>query len=292
VNPDPTDPSRRAENLRAVMAGLMTPRAQAAPQATPSAATPGDGAAGRRRTWWGSLAVFLVLVLGKLKFLGMISGVLKLKTFATVLLSIAAYATQWGWAFAAGFVLLILVHEAGHAIVMHREGIPASAPVFIPFVGAFIAMRGQPRDAYVEAKVGIGGPLLGSLAAWATLAVGIGMDRPLLVGVGHAGVLLNLFNLVPVSPLDGGRIAGVFSRPFWFLGYAIGIGMFFVTGSGILALLRLVGLVTLFQRFRHPVPGYHDVPPASRRLMGLAYLALVVGLVLTLPMGAPPATAP
>jgi len=269
----------------------MTPPAKVAAPAAPTADPPGPGAAARRRTWWGSLGVFLALVLGKLKFLGVITGVLKLKTFATVLLSIAAYATQWGWAFAAGFVLLILVHEAGHAIVMHREGIPASAPVFIPFVGAFIAMRGRPRNAYVEAKVGFGGPLLGSLASWATLALGLGLERPLLVGLGHAGVLLNLFNLVPVSPLDGGRIAGVFSRPFWVLGYAIGIAVVVFTGSGILALVLLVGLVTLYQRLRHPVPGYHDVPPASRRVMGLAYLVLVVGLALTLPMGVPGSTA-
>jgi len=291
VTPEPTDSSRRAENLRAVMTGLMTPPAKVAAPAAPTADPPGPGAAARRRTWWGSLGVFLALVLGKLKFLGVITGVLKLKTFATVLLSIAAYATQWGWAFAAGFVLLILVHEAGHAIVMHREGIPASAPVFIPFVGAFIAMRGRPRNAYVEAKVGFGGPLLGSLASWATLALGLGLERPLLVGLGHAGVLLNLFNLVPVSPLDGGRIAGVFSRPFWVLGYAIGIAVVVFTGSGILALVLLVGLVTLYQRLRHPVPGYHDVPPASRRVMGLAYLVLVVGLALTLPMGVPGSTA-
>jgi Zn-dependent protease len=217
-----------------------------------------------------------MLLLGKLKFLGVLAGVFKLKTLATMLLSIAVYATEWGWAFAAGFVVLILIHETGHAVAMQREGIPASAPVFIPFVGAFIAMRGRPRDAYVEAKVAIGGPLLGSLAAWATLAAGLG----------HVGVLLNLFNLIPVSPLDGGRIAGVFTRPFWIAGYAIGIAATILTRSGILLLVMLVGLITLWQRLRHPVPGYHDVPSGRRLAMGLAYLGLAAALWLTLPLGA------
>jgi Zn-dependent protease len=234
----------------------------------------------------GTLGAGALFLLGKLKFLGMFASVLKLKTLATMLLSIAVYATEWGWAFAAGFVVLILIHESGHAVAMQMEGIPASAPVFIPFVGAFIAMRGRPRDAYVEAKVAIGGPLLGSLAAWATLAAGLLTEQRLLIALGHVGILLNLFNLIPVSPLDGGRIAGVFTRPFWIAGYAIGIAATIYTRSGILLLVMLVGLITLWQRLRHPVPGYHDVPSGRRLAMGLAYLGLAAALWLTLPLGA------
>ena len=208
-----------------------------------------------------------------------------------MLLTIAVYATQWGWGFATGFVLLILIHEAGHAVAMQREGIPATAPVFIPFVGAFIAMRGRPRNAYVEAKVAIAGPLAGSLAAWATLAAGLAFGRPLLVGLGHAAVLLNLFNLIPVSPLDGGRVAGVFTRPFWLVGYAVGIAATIVTRSPILVLVMVVGLYTMWQRTRHPVPGYHDVPGGSRLAMGIAYAGLVIALALTLEIGIPARTA-
>ncbi len=280
----PDDAARRAENLRAVYASMTQP---AAPTANPAA--PVRGAAGSAGPRWGligSLAAGALFLLGKLKFLGMLAGVLKLKTFATMLLSVAVYATEWGWAFAAGFVLLLFIHEAGHAIAMHREGIPASAPVFIPFVGAFIAMRGRPRDAYVEAKVAIGGPLVGSLAAWATLAAGLWSGQGLLTAVGHVGVLLNLFNLIPVSPLDGGRIAGVFTRPYWIAGYAIGIAATILMKSGILALVMLVGLITLWQRLRHPVPGYHDIPAGRRLAMGLAYLTLAAALWLTLPLGA------
>jgi Zn-dependent protease len=281
----PDEAARRQENLRAVLDSMTQPAA--APPASPSApARGGAGSPGRRWGLIGSLAVGALFLLGKLKFLGMLAGVFKLKTFATMLLSVAVYATEWGWAFAGGFVLLIFIHEAGHAIAMHREGIPASAPVFIPFVGAFIAMRGRPRDAYVEAKVAIGGPLLGSLAAWATLAAGLWSGQALLVALGHVGVLLNLFNLIPVSPLDGGRIAGVFTRPYWIAGYAIGIAATIVTRSGILLLVMLVGLITLWQRLRHPVPGYHDVPSGRRLAMGLAYLVLAAALWWSLPLGA------
>jgi Zn-dependent protease len=291
----PADPERRrVENLRAVLEGLRAPaEPRAAPAGAPRpaghAAGPADGSrSGSHRTRnsaLGTAAAVLVFVLGKLKFLSLLAGVLKFKTFATMLLSVALYATQWGWPFAAGFVLLIFIHEAGHAVVLRREGIPAGAPVFIPFLGAFIAMRGLPRDAYVEAKVAIGGPVAGSLAAWATLAGGLAFAQPMLVSLGHAGILLNLFNLIPVSPLDGGRIAGAFSRAFWIGGYALGLLALWFTRSPILLIVLAVGLFTLWQRWRNPVPGYHDIPRAQRLAIGLGYAALVIVLALTLPIG-------
>jgi Zn-dependent protease len=247
----------------------------------------GTGSRTGSKALLGALGAALVFLLTKFKVLAVLAGVLKLKTLATMLLSIAVYATQWGWAFAAGFVLLILVHELGHAIVLHREGIPAGAPVFIPFVGAFIAMRGRPRDAYVEAKVAFGGPLLGSIAAWATLAAGLALDLPLLVALGHSAALLNLFNLIPVHPLDGGRIVGVFSRSIWIAGYAVGIVATIVLRSAVLAIVMAVGLVSLWRLSKNPVPGYHDVPAGRRLAMGVGYAVLVVGLALTLQIGAP-----
>ena len=259
----------------------------AEPAAAPQAAAPKPHSTAGRNALWGSLAAGAVFLLTKLKFLGLLAGVLKLKTLATMLLSIGVYAVEWGWAFAAGFVLLILVHEMGHVVALQREGIPASAPVFIPFIGAAIAMRGLPRDAHVEAKVAIAGPIAGSLAAWATLAAGLQLGQPLLVALGHTAVLLNLFNLIPVSPLDGGRIAGVFTPPFWIAGYVIGIAFTVATRSPIMVLVLVVGLFTLWQRIRHPVPGYHDVPSGRRLAMGLGYAVLVTTLALTSNMGMP-----
>ena len=271
---------RRIENLRAVLEG---PRPAPPPASTATAPTAPSHRA--RNSVLGIVGAALLFLAGKLKFLGLLAGVLKLKTLATMLLSIGLYAVEWGWAFAAGFVLLIFVHELGHAIVLRREGIPAGAPVFIPFLGAFIAMRGRPRDAYVEAKVAIGGPVAGSIAAWAVLAAGLSLANPLLVTLGHAGILLNLFNLIPVSPLDGGRIAGAFSKAFWIAGYALGVLALVVTRSPLLMLVLLVGLFTLWQRWRHPVPGYDAIPRAQRLAVALGYAVLVVGLALTLPLG-------
>jgi Zn-dependent protease len=174
----------------------------------------------------------------------------------------------------------------GHAVAMRLEGIPAGAPVFIPFVGAFVAMQGQPRDAAVEARVAMAGPVVGSLAAWAVLGAGFALEQPLLAALGHTAVLLNLFNLVPVPPLDGGRIAGAFTRTYWVTGYSVGIAALLVTGSPILLVVLVVGLFTLVRRWRDPVPGYDALPSRQRALIGLAYAALVLSLVATLTLGA------
>jgi Zn-dependent protease len=293
VNGQPADEEarRRLENLRAVLAGPAAP-APAARGPLPSVPDPAAGGQdaggtshGKRNGLLGGLGAVGVMLLGKLKVLGVLAGVLKLKTLASMVLSIALYATEWGVPFAAGFVLLIFVHECGHALALRREGIPAGAPVFIPFLGAFIAMRGMPRNAYVEAKVGIAGPVLGSLAAWAVLAAGLAFQVPMLTSLGHAGILINLFNLIPVSPLDGGRVAAAFSRGAWVVGYLVGAAALVATRSPLLLIVLLAGLFTLVQRWRHPVPGYHDIPPGSRYAMGAAYAALVLALALTLPLG-------
>ena len=263
--------SREAENLRAVYRSLQQPKA---PDENRTSHT-GKAAAG-------AAGAGLLFVLGKAKFLGLLAGAVKFKTLATMLLSIGAYAIEWGWLFAAGFVLLIFVHEMGHAVAMRREGIPAGAPVFIPFVGAFIAMQGQPRNAAVEARVAMAGPVAGSLAAWATLWAGSELEQPLLSALGHTAVLINLFNLVPVPPLDGGRIVTAFTRRYWVIGYAVGIVALLVTRSPLLLIVLIVGLWSLMQRWRNPAPEYDSLPPRQRSVIALSYAALVTALVATL----------
>jgi Zn-dependent protease len=263
--------AREVDNLRAVYQSLQR------------GAAPREGGTGRKLAA-GAVGGGLLFILGKAKFLGLLAGALKWKTLATMLLSIGAYALEWGWAFAAGFVLLIFVHEMGHAVALRREGIPAGAPVFIPFVGAFVAMHGQPRDAGVEARVAMAGPITGSLAAWAVLGAGLVWQYPLLVALGHAAVLLSLFNLVPVPPLDGGRIAGAFTRGYWVAGYAVGAVALVLTRSPLLLIVLILGLVTLVRRWRDPVPGYDALPGRQRLTIGLAYAALVVALLVTLPI--------
>jgi Zn-dependent protease len=268
--------AREAENLRAVYESLQPPK----PRTESRSSHAGKAAAG-------AAGAGLLFVLGKAKFFGVLAGLVKFKTLATMLLSIGVYAVEWGWLFAAGFVLLIFVHEMGHAVAMRLEGIPAGAPVFIPFVGAFIAMQGQPRNAAVEARVAMAGPIAGSLAAWATLWAGIELEQPLLRALGHTAVLINLFNLVPVSPLDGGRIVTAFTRGYWVIGYAVGIGALLVTRSPLLLIVLIVGLWSLVQRWRHPASGYDALTPRQRGLIALAYAALILALVATLSFEAP-----
>jgi Zn-dependent protease len=274
VTDDAERRAREADNLRAVYQSLQR-----------GAAAPGDGRPRvGRNVAAGAVGGGLLFVLGKAKFLGLLAGALKWKTLATMLLSIGAYALEWGWVFAAGFVLLIFVHEMGHAVALRREGIPAGAPVFIPFVGAFVAMHGQPRDAAVEARVAMAGPITGSLAAWAVLGAGLVWHQPLLVALGHTAVLLNLFNLVPVPPLDGGRIAGAFTRAYWIGGYAVGAAALLLTRSPLLLIVLIVGLFTLVRRWRDPIPGYDALPGRQRAVIGLVYAALVLALLVTLPL--------
>ncbi len=265
--------AREVANLRAVYQSLQ-----------PGAGRPGPRARAGRALAAGAVGGGVLFVLSKVKFLGLLAGVFKFKTLGTMLLSIGAYALEWGWAFAVGFVLLVFVHEMGHAVALRREGIPAGAPVFIPFIGAFVAMHGRPRDAAVEARVAMAGPISGSLAAWLVLGAGLAWHQPLLTALGHTAVLLNLFNLVPVPPLDGGRIAGAFTHAYWVIGYVVGGVALVLTRSPLLLIVLAVGLFTLVKRWREPVPGYDALAPRQRASIALAYAALVVGLLVTLPL--------
>ncbi|MCB9764612.1 MAG: site-2 protease family protein [Alphaproteobacteria bacterium] len=265
---------RRLRNLQAVARKLQQEGAEAPPQDTAGA----DATGALKR--WGPIGAAVVFLVGKGKWaLGMLKFA-KLGSLASMLLSVALYAQVFGWTFAVGFVGLIFVHEMGHAVAMKQQGIPASAPVFIPFVGAVIAMRGLPRDAFVEAVVGIGGPLLGTAGAAACLGVALATGSPFWYALAATGFLINLFNMLPISPLDGGRVLGVVSRRVWIVGYAIGIPFFLVTRSPIVFLVLLMGLFNIPKlRKGHPA-GYDAVPTVKRVGMALAYAALLGVMVL------------
>jgi Zn-dependent protease len=269
------DPQRHLRNLHAV---LRHRASQAPDPAAPPDA--GGGTWKKRLATLGPLGVALIFVLGKLKFLVPILKFTKLGTLATMLLAVWAYALFFGLPFAIGFVLLIFVHELGHGLVMQQQGIRAGAPVFIPFVGAVIAMKSLPRDAYVEALVGIGGPILGSLGAFACLVVAWLTGGPIWYALAYTGFMINMFNMIPISPLDGGRIVGVISRWLWLAGYAIGIVVFLTTYSPILFLILLLGLFGLGRTLRGPREGYFDVEPRKRLAIGIAYFGLLALLAL------------
>jgi Zn-dependent protease len=147
------------------------------------------------------LAAPLVLALGLLiKF-----GAFSLKFFG-IFLAIGGYALIWGWRFAIGFVLLILVHELGHYLEARRQGLHPALPVFIPFLGAYVAIKDAPFDPWRNGLVSIAGPIAGGLASLATLAAGEQLDSRLLLALAYSGFFLNLFNLIPIGFLDGGFI--------------------------------------------------------------------------------------
>ncbi len=216
-------------------------------------------------------------MVGKFKILLPLMKFANLGTLLSMLVAVGAYTMIWGLAYAAGFVALIFVHEAGHALAMRQQGLRAGAPVFIPFVGAVIAMKDLPRNAHVEAVVGIGGPALGTLGALACLLVGWLTGSLFWYALASTGFLLNLFNMIPISPLDGGRIVGVISRWLWVAGYAIGIVVLVVTRSPLLFLILVIGLFSLGRARRGLGPDYFAVPTAAARADGRGVLRIAGG---------------
>ncbi|MCD6526350.1 MAG: site-2 protease family protein [Desulfuromonas sp.] len=227
---------------------------------------------------FGSIGLLLLFVFGKLKYVGLLLQVGKFKTFLSMLISIWAYAMFWGWPFAAGFVALIFIHEMGHVIALRMMGVRASAPMFIPFVGAHIVMKQMPKNAFVEAVAAYGGPLLGTLGAIGCVAIGIATQNLFWYALASSGFLLNLFNLLPISPLDGGRIIGVISPKLWIVGLLGAIGLFYLTWSPIIALIVVIGSFQIYKAFKTSKTeraAYYNVSMGKRIAMGTAFLVLL-----------------
>jgi Zn-dependent protease len=178
--------------------------------------------------------------------------------------------------FGVGFVLLILVHELGHGFAIKRAGLTAGWPVFIPFFGAMISMKGMPRDRSQEAAIAYGGPVAGTAAALAVAMLGALTESRLLLALGYTGFFLNLFNLTPISPLDGGRVAQAFSRRAWIFG-AILLGvMFLVTQAPQLLLIGLLALPHVFRKAQ--LDDRDALPVAAQRAWAFRYFGLATFL--------------
>jgi Zn-dependent protease len=217
------------------------------------------------------------LVLPLLKFLPIL-----LKSGGTMLLMIWIYTRIWGWQFGVGFVLLLLVHECGHLLVAKKFGLKVGAPVFIPFMGAFIALKEAPSNAWMEACVGIGGPMLGSLGALVCNALGEIFDAPIFIALAWFGYFLNLFNLTPVGMLDGGRIVTALSRWLWLPGFAVLIWFGWKFPNFVVWLMVLLSLPRIYSLFRkrsEEERRYYEVTPAQRWTMSILYFGLIAVLV-------------
>jgi len=204
---------------------LQVKQAEKAVQVASSARPPswaGWGGMGVVLALLWKLKALLVLALAKMKFVALGAKALSfgkmLTTGGTMLLSIALYAQLWGLPYAVGFVLLIFVHEMGHVLAIRGYGISASTPVFVPFVGAFVALKEMPRNAWIEAVVGIAGPIFGAVAALACYLAWQVTGSLLMLALAYSGFMLNLFNLLRIPPLDGGRVAAAVSPRLWLLG--------------------------------------------------------------------------
>jgi Zn-dependent protease len=236
------------------------------------------------RKLWAPIAA-VGFLFWKLKFL--FAALFKFKLFTvagSMLVSIGAYALLWGWQFAVGFVLLLLVHELGHVAEAKRQGLPVSAPMFIPFLGALITLKRLPDDAWNEAKVAIAGPIVGGLGAAAVWGVGEAIDSELLVALAFTGFFLNLFNLAPISPLDGGRIVAAIHPALWIVGLVALVGLAIVAPNPILILILVLGALESWRRWQHrkqpEAEAYYRVTAQQRLLTGVSYIVLAALLTL------------
>jgi Zn-dependent protease len=241
-----------------------------------------------RRRIGGALAAAAALIV---KFFAAIKSallvVVKLKfltTAGTALVSVAAYSLWFGWTFAVGFVVLLFVHEMGHVIQLRREGIKASAPMFIPFLGAFISAKSLGDNALAEARVGLAGPVLGSAGAAACLVIGEAANSDLFRALAYIGFFLNLFNLLPVVPLDGGRAMAAMAPWTWFLGLGVLVALLFIVPNLILLVIVVLAAMETWRRWKArktrslEQAAYYRVSPRNRLIVGLVYLGLIVAL--------------
>ena len=281
------DPPRQRNETGPVETDAIKPPMLRVPPPLPP--VPPEDPAGSRhasRNWKKALIPLGGIGVLLLKFKGMLAFALKflpvlLKTGGTMFVTIWLYALAWGWWFAGGFVLLIFVHECGHLVAARRIGLKVGAPVFIPFMGAFIALKEAPRNAWVEAQVGIGGPMLGTLGAAVCWAIGDAAGWPLLVALAHIGFLLNLFNLAPIGFLDGGRVVTALSPWLWLVGLAVVGGMLFLQFNLLLLLVLIMSLPRVFSLFRKKTDEearYFEVTPRQRLVMCTLYFGLAIFL--------------
>jgi Zn-dependent protease len=214
-------------------------------------------------------------VLGKGLFL-----LVKLKTALSMLISVGVYSLFWGWRFALGFVLLIFVHELGHVFVLRTQGVKASAPMFIPLLGAFVKIEGQQRSVAQEAVSALAGPVVGMAGSWAVLYAAESTGWLLLKALAFTGFLLNLFNLFPVLPLDGGRVAGALHPAIWIGGMVAAVAFLIFHPSVVAVFILVMGGAETWRRWRERQAGksgaYFSVEPATRWQIGLAYVGTAI----------------
>jgi Zn-dependent protease len=232
---------------------------------------------------------FVGAISGMVRVLVLLFSVLKFGKLAatggTMLLSVAVYATIFGWPYAAGFVILLFVHELGHYIAARQRGLAVGAPMFIPFVGAWIQLKEQPKSVETEAYVAAAGPFLGTLGAFACFFLALAVDSKLLLAVSYAGFFLNLLNLLPLSPLDGGRITAIISPRTWLIGAPLLLALAVWRPSPMLILIAILALPHVTAAWRYDpkkaaAAGYYVATTAEKLEYGALYIGMTALLAI------------
>jgi Zn-dependent protease len=236
---------------------------------------------------FGPIGVVLVIIakfFAKLKFI-LLPAIkflpILLQTGGSMLLFMWVYARNSSWSFGVGLGLLILVHECGHLIVARFFGLKVGAPVFIPFMGALIALKEAPKDAWMEAWVGIGGPLMGTFGAVVCFGLFKLTGNSLFLGLAFTAFFMNLFNLAPIGFLDGGRIVTALSPWMWLIGLVVMLGLMISHPNfivGFILVCSIPRLISLFTTKTDEERRYYEIGPARRVVMAGMYFGLIAFL--------------
>jgi Zn-dependent protease len=199
---------------------------------------------------------------------------------ASMAVSIAAYAIKAPLPLVLGFVIIILIHEIGHAVVIRAKGLRAGVMVFIPFIGGAVTLKDQPRSAYDDAQIGLAGPIAGTAASLIVLQIYKWTDSPLYLAIAAAGFAVNLLNLLPIGMLDGGRISAAVTKWMWVFG---GGALVYKVVKQPNPLMLVVLLLVAFQVYASIArekddKSFYDVTMSQRAAMAVAYFSLVVFL--------------
>ena len=219
----------------------------------------------------------LILLLSGLKFGKLLS------TGGTMLLSVLAYSWIYGWRYALGFMLLLFAHEMGHFFAARQRGLNAGLPTFIPFVGAWVELKDLPHNAETEAYVGLAGPLVGTICATLVYFLARNEDSSLLLAIAYSGFFLNLFNLIPILPFDGGRITAVLSPKIWLLGVPVLAAMLWMRPSPILILVIILAIPSVIKAWHYNPDSeenrhYYNISREVRISYAFYYLVLLAFL--------------
>ena len=197
----------------------------------------------------------------------------------SMVITVAAYATKFRLGLVIGFVLITVIHEIGHAVVMRRKGLRVGFMVFIPFIGGAVTLKDQPRSAYDDAQIGLAGPIAGTLASLASLAIWKSTANPLYLLIAFVGFGINLVNLLPIGMLDGGRISAAVTKWMWVFGGGVLIYKVVKQPNPLLIVILLLAAFQVYASIvREKEDRFYEVTPAQRAVIGLVYFALVVFL--------------